>query len=68
MEASPIYRSLIDKYRNDKIIEEVIQLAATILSSEFEIASYNEPELNGKKIEMFPEIIIEEILMFTSLI
>lgn len=68
MEASPIYRSLIEKYRNDKIMEEVIQLAATILSSEFEIASYYEPELNGKKIEMFPEIIIEEVLMFTSLI
>lgn len=68
MEASPIYKILIEKYRNDKIMDEIVQLAATILASEFELASLYEPDINGKKIEMFPEIIIEEVLMFVSLL
>jgi hypothetical protein len=37
---------------------------AIILSSEFAFISYDDPELNGKKIELQPEVVCEEFMRF----
>ena len=63
LETSPVYQEIRNKYRNEKIEKEIIQMIATMLSSEFEIVSYDEPDLHGRKIEMIPDMIVEEVCM-----
>lgn len=62
------YLILISKYKNRKIEKDIQSLIATIIGSDFEFLEYNNPELNGQKIEMIPEFINAEILMFMNLI
>lgn len=68
LETSPLYAAIRDKYKNDKIEKQILGIIAIILSSEFQIIDYNDPELNGKKIEIIPEYICEEVLMYINLI
>lgn len=68
LEMSPNYDMVVNKYKNDKIIKLILSYIATIISSEFHIIDYHNPEINGKKIEIIPDMIIEEILMYTILI
>lgn len=68
LESSPLYSSIKEKYKNDKIEKQILSIIAIILSSEFQIIDYNDDELNGKKIDIIPEYICEEILMYITLI
>ncbi len=68
LEASPYYAKIIDKYRNPKIEKHILSIIATILSSEFQIIDFYNPDLNGKTIEIIPDIVCEEILMYVTLI
>ena len=68
LEASPTYPLVVEKYRNEKIIKQILTIIATIISSEFEFIDYNNPELHGKRIEMDPDLIIEEVLNYALLI
>lgn len=68
LESSPLYSSIKEKYRNDKIEKQILSIIAIIMSSEFEIIDYRDNELNGRKIEVIPEYICEEVLMYVSLI
>ena len=68
LESSPYYASIKAKYRNDKIEKQILSIIAIILSSEFQIIDYYDDELNGKKIDVIPEYICEEVLMYVSLI
>jgi hypothetical protein len=43
-------------------------MIATIISSDFTIIDYYDRNLDGKKIETVPDIVIEEVLMYTLLI
>lgn len=63
LESSPVYNEIRNKYRNEKIEKEIIQMIATILSSEFEIVSYDEPNIHGRKIDLIPDMIVEEVCM-----
>lgn len=68
LEASRYYPLVKQKYQNEKIIRQILSTIATIISSEFRIVDFHDLELNGKKIETVPDIIIEEYLMYTLLI
>lgn len=68
IEASRYYPLVQQKYQNEKIIIQILSTIATIISSEFRIVDFHDLELNGKKIEVVPDIIIEEYLMYTLLI
>lgn len=68
LESSPLWATIKNKYRNDKIEKHILSIIAIILSSEFEIIDPNDNELNGQKISVIPELICEEVLMYISLI
>ena len=68
LEASPFYTIIKDKYRNEKIEKQILSIIAVLLSSEFAIVSYDFDDLNGKKLDLIPELICEEVLMYVSLI
>lgn len=68
IEASPYYTLLVNKYKNEKIQKQILSIIATILSSEFQIIDFENPELNGKPIDTIPEYISEEVMIYISLI
>lgn len=68
LEASEYYNIVQQKYNNPKIEKQILSNIAVILSSEFEVIDYNNRELNGTKLSIFPEYLIEEMLMYVSLI
>ncbi len=68
LEASPLWEKIKEKYRNEKIEKHILGIIAVILSSEFEIIDPEDPELDGQRIMVIPELICEEILMYISLI
>lgn len=68
LESSRIWSMIKDKYRNEKIEKHILGLIAVILSSDFEIIDPDDPELDGQKIVVVPELISEEILMYISII
>ena len=57
------------KYNNYKIEHDIILiLMAQILSSEFQTIDYRNPDLNGRKISVIPDVVSEEICRFIMLI
>ena len=68
LESSPFYEFVKSKYKNEKIEKQILSIIAVILSSEFQIIDYYNDDLNGKKIDIIPEYICEEVLMYISLI
>ena len=68
LELSPQYQQLKDKYRNDKIEKQIHAIIATIMSSDFVAIDPDDPDLNGVKIQVIPELVLEEIPMYISLI
>lgn len=67
IEASPQYKLVEKKYLNDKIIKIILGYLATILSSTFEIIDYYDRDLDGKKIKVEADLIVEEFLSFCLL-
>lgn len=68
MERSQYYPLVVDKYKNDKIIKQILGTVATIITSSFTIIDFEDPELNGKPIVVEPDMIIEEALLYILLI
>lgn len=68
IESSRYYPLVVQKYRNEKIMRQILSTIATIISSDFRIVDFNNLELNGRMIETVPDMIIEEYLMYTLLI
>ena len=69
VESSDNYKLVVNKYRNDKISKKrVLSIIATIISSEFSIIDYYNKDIDGKKIDIIPDIIIEEVLMYILMI
>lgn len=67
IQSSPLYPLVLEKY-NERIVKEILGVVATILSGDFTIIDYDDPNLNGKRIEIIPDIIIEEFLMYVLLV
>ena len=68
LESSPMWETIKDKYRNEKIEKYILSIIAVILCSEFELIDYDDEELDGKPISIIPELVCEEVLMYISLI
>lgn len=69
LESSPYYEFIKRKYENnEKIEQEIMSTIAAILSSSFQIIDFNEPSIHGKKVEMYPEYIIEEVMMYMTIV
>lgn len=68
LQANPNYQAVMDKYKNPKIEKIILGYVATIISSEFRIIDYYNKHINGKLIDIIPDMIIEEILVFILLV
>ena len=69
LEVSPYYKDICIKYNNDeKLIKRILSLISTILSSTIMAIDYYDKDIDGKQIITEPDILIDEILMFISLI
>lgn len=64
IKASPTWLQIQHLFRNPAKEEQVLSHLAVILSSKFAYISYSDPEINGREIEMQPEIVGEEFLKF----
>lgn len=70
LESSKNLAKVREKYRDEKKIEILQGIIATILTSEFQIISYDEPNIDGKMIDCnrVSDIIMEELLIYALLI
>lgn len=65
---SQYYPLVVDKYKNEKIIKQILGTIATIITSTFSIIDYDNKDLHGKLIVIEPNIVIEECLLYALLI
>ena len=64
VEASPSYPLILEKYKNEEIVNYILGIIATIISSDFSIVDMN-PEIDGKRLDTIAvAAIIEEVEMF----
>lgn len=68
MQASQYYSLIEDKFKNPKIMQQILGTIATIITSTFSVIDYNDPSIHGKQINVETRIIIEETLMYVLLI
>jgi len=68
LEMSDLYQQIKNKYRSEKIEKHILGLIATTMSSDFQAIEPDDPELNGKRLQVIPELILEEIPQYISLI
>lgn len=68
MEASQYYPLVVEKYKNEKILNQILGTVATIITSDFRIIDYRDRELHGKEIKVETDMIIEEALLYILLI
>ena len=61
--SSQYYSLLFDKYRSEKVMQQILSTFATVISSTFRIIDYDNPEMNGKIIDCIPAIVLEELLL-----
>ena len=68
MESSQYYPLVMAKFNNEKIKNQILGTIATIITSNFSMIDYYNPEINGKQILIDSRIIIEETLLYILLI
>lgn len=68
MEMSPLYAQIKEKYRNEKVEKHILSLIAATMSSDFECIDFDDRELDGVRIQVIPDLILEEIPMYITLI
>jgi hypothetical protein len=69
MQASQYYPLVQEKYKNQKIFQQILGTIATIITSNFTAIDYHDPQLNGTPLDNIDtKIIIEETLMYILLI
>lgn len=68
LEASEVYQQVKQKYRSEKIEKHILGLIATTITSDFQAIEPEFPEINGKKIQIIPDLILEEIPQYVNLI
>lgn len=62
--ASPYFEQVMLKYQSTRMREFIMSVIATILSSEFTIIDFEDETLHGRTIDVIPDIIFEELLMY----
>lgn len=61
VETSPSFPLILEKYKDENIVNNVLSILATIISSDFSIVDMN-PEIDGKRIDTVAVgVIIEEV-------
>ena len=65
--SSPYYPMLMEKYRNEDIIKNILSTFATVISSNFTIIDYYNKNIHGRKINTIPAIVLEELQLMTLL-
>lgn len=68
LEASETYQRVKQKYKSEKIEKHILSLIATTMTSDFQAIEPEFPEINGKKIQIIPDLILEEIPQYVELI
>lgn len=68
MQQSQYYKLVEDKYKNSKIMQQILGTIATIITSTFSVIDKDNPDINGKPIYIESKIIIEETLLYILLI
>ena len=68
MESSQYYPLVVEKYKNPKILAQILGTIATVITSSFSVIDYRDPSIHGLPISVESRIIIEEILMYVLLI
>lgn len=68
LESSPLYDRIKHRYKSEKIEKHILNIIAVLLSSEFQAIDTDDDEIDGTMINVVPELICEEVLMYISLI
>lgn len=68
LQSSPQYPLMLDKYKTPKMEEKILSLVSTIISSDFQIIDFYDSNVHGKYIDIIPEIISEEVMLYVNLI
>jgi hypothetical protein len=68
LQTFPEYQMVVDKYKNEKIIKQILSTIATIITSDFSIIDYDNPNIDGQKLIVEPSIIMRECLVYALLI
>lgn len=68
LELSPLYKYIEDKYKNEKVMKHIYSLIATTMSSDFEYIDPDADVQDGMLIQVIPELVMEEILMYITMI
>lgn len=68
IESGELWPLIQNKYKNNKIEEIVRSIIGTILATQFEYIEYNNKNIDGLKIDMIEDLIIEEVKLYVALI
>jgi len=68
VESSPSYPLILEKYKNEDIVNNILSIIATIIASDFSIVDMN-PEIDGKRLDTVAiNAIIEEVETFILMV
>ena len=59
---------VVDKYKNDKIVKQILGTIATIITSDFNIIDYDNKNIDGQKLLVEPSMLMRECLVYALLI
>src|SRR5574344_1260949 len=62
LKTSPYYPLIVEKYRSEKVITQILSTVATVISSNFRIIDYNNKSIDGKIIDTIPNMVMDEML------
>lgn len=65
LESSILYPQVDAKYKDEKVKKQILSIIATIVASDFRIIDFYNDEIDGRLITNIPDIIGEEVLMYT---
>ena len=68
LELSETYQRIQRKYRSEKMKRLLIALIATTMSSDFQAIEPDDLELNGMKIQIIPDLVMEEIAQYIDMV
>lgn len=68
LQTFPEYQMIVDKYKNDKIVKQILGIIATIITSDFSIIDYNNENVDGQKLIIEPSMVMKECLVYALLI
>jgi hypothetical protein len=68
LQSFPEYQMVVDKYKNEKIVKQILGTIATIITSDFTIIDYDNKNIDGQKLLVEPSMLMRECLVYALLI